>query len=153
MPRNRGKVPLAEKDPEKFAAIKADFEQGLPMRLIAAKHNLATASVQRVRYSLFPNSPAYKTRLSNRLGNVIDQLVDKLEEKIDKVTPNQLPIALGILIDKRRDLDIEAPQICRTSQQTVNFNVAITSLPSEKSVTVDAQEPINTGLQCATVQK
>ena len=86
-----------------------DLIDGKSMMRIGVEHSLAKSTVQTIRESIKDRIPDWKQRTSAKLGEIITELAESLHQDLleGRLNPDKKSVSIGILSDKKRDLDGE----------------------------------------------
>lgn len=110
-------------------------------RVYGVSRNTVAAIVQRAEAN--GQLEPYKQRVSKRLGKLIEAGVERFAEAIeqDEVSPSQLPVSLGILMDKKVVLDGEPTSVVehRKGPAREDLEQYLQSLASAKAVDVESE--------------
>ncbi len=126
---------LEHREPEKYKNIINDLKEGKSLTETASNNNVARSTVDRIKYDNKDQLIQWKWRQSQKIGEIIEKGLKVLDENIDNVPKASLPLALGILIDKKDHFDSTiAPETQKSSVVAhVNLNDLIDKLSTDKS--------------------
>lgn len=94
---------------EQYSQVCQDLIDGYSLTSVAHRNNIARASAQSIKETIRSQIPDWKQRTSAKLSDLITEMVDSLHEDLrdGKLSPDKKSVTIGILSDKKRDLDGE----------------------------------------------
>lgn len=134
---------LHQRNPAKYRAIVNAFAQGMGKLQIArafqVSHNTVSAVLEREGGPI----DTEKRKIAGKMMNVARLGVERLEEEIERMPLQNLPIAVGIMVDKMQLLHGEATQRVEHVQQSEieDWNSFVDSLPR----TIDVESEVMQG--------
>ena len=123
---------------EQYNALCLDLVSGKGMIEIGHKHNVSKDTVQRIKASIRDRIPDWKRRTSEEISELITDMISSLREDLaaGKLSPDKKSVTIGILADKKRDLDGDNVSVVRHEKADLQGNFAeiiadyLQSLPS-----------------------
>jgi hypothetical protein len=94
---------LATKDPQRYQAAVEALVAGEPTRSIGKRLRLSLSTLQDILRR--EEIPAWRVRLSKRLGDFITAGSERLAAEVKNIPIGQLPVAVGIAMTKKAELD------------------------------------------------
>lgn len=84
-----------------------DLIDGFSLTITATRNQIARQSVASIKASIADRVPHWKQSTSRKMGDLITQFMHSLEDDLNKgkLSPDRKSITIGILSDKKRDLD------------------------------------------------
>ena len=135
------KGPGSSLSEEKYDQVCQDLIDGKSMMRIGVEHSLAKSTVQTIRESIKDRIPDWKQRTSAKLGEIITELAESLHQDLleGRLSPDKKSVSIGILSDKKRDLDgektvIEHRKVDSEEDFRKRMDAYLDSLPSAKTV-------------------
>ena len=125
---------LEHKDPSKYKSILNDLKEGKSLTETASNNDCSRNTVDRIKYDNKDQLTQWKWKQSEKIGEIIEKGLKVLDENIDNVPKASLPLAIGILIDKKDQFDSAiTPDVNKTSVIAhVNLNELIDNLSTSK---------------------
>ena len=129
------KLKLEHREPEKYKNILNDLKEGKSLTETASNNNVARGTVDRIKYDNKEELVHWKWRQSQKIGEIIEEGLQVLKDNVDGIPKGSLPLAIGILIDKKDCLDSSmAPEQAKQSVIAhVNLNELIDNLAAHKT--------------------
>ena len=103
------KGPGSSLSDEQYNQVCQDLIDGYSLTSVGHRNNIARASAQSIKETIRSQIPDWKQRTSAKLSDLITEMVDSLHEDLreGKLSPDRKSVTIGILSDKKRDLDGE----------------------------------------------
>lgn len=103
------KGPGSSLSDEQYNQVCQDLIEGYSLTSVAHRNSIARASAQSIKETIRSQIPDWKQRTSAKLSDLITEMVDSLHEDLrnGKLSPDRKSVTIGILSDKKRDLDGE----------------------------------------------
>jgi len=98
---------LATQDPQRYQTAVEALIAGEPTRSICKRLRLSLSSLQEILRR--EEIPAWRVRLSKRLGEFIAAGAERLAAEVKSIPIGQLPVAVGIAMTKKAELDGDQP--------------------------------------------
>src|SRR5574343_524574 len=118
------------RDPERAHRIAAMFAAGRGVRHVAAAEGIGHETARACRRALEASGTLgpIKKRLSTRIGEIVVDALDSYHEGLlaGEVRADQIPVGVGILLDKKAALDGEAATVIE--HRSVRAEVSIDDL-------------------------
>lgn len=102
---------IVAKNRERYASIVRCLAEGIGIRATARAFGCSTHTVQAIRDREGLAIATEKKELSTTLGHFARMASERLVDELDRIPIAQLPVAMGIAIDKKAALDGEASAI------------------------------------------
>lgn len=102
---------IVARNRERYAAIVRCLAEGIGIRATARAYGCSTHTVQAIRDRERLAIASEKKELSATLGHFARMAGERLVEELDRIPIGQLPVAMGIAVDKKAALDGEASAI------------------------------------------
>lgn len=127
------KQTLKYKEPKKYKNILNDLKEGKSLTETASNNKCARGTVDRIKYDNRDQLINWKWKQSQKIGDIIEDGLQVLKDNVDGIPKGSLPLALGILIDKKDMLDSSlTPETTKQSVIAhVNLNELIDNLSSK----------------------
>ena len=126
---------------EVYEKVCQDLIDGKSIITVALAHSVSNSTVQTIKKSIKDHIPDWKQRTSNKLGEIISELADSLHQDLreGRLSPDKKSVSIGILSDKKRDLDgektvIEHRKVDSKEDFRKQMDAYLDSLPSAKTV-------------------
>ncbi len=126
---------------EQYNQVCQDLIEGYSLTSVAHRNNIARASAQSIKETIRSQIPDWKQRTSAKLSDLITEMVDSLHQDLreGKLSPDKKSVTIGILSDKKRDLDgektvIEHRKVDSEEDFRKRMDAYLDSLPSAKTV-------------------
>ena len=137
---------------EQYNQVCQDLIDGKSIITVALTHSVANSTVQTIKATIKDHIPDWKQRTSNKLGEIISDMADSLHQDLlsGKLSPDKKSISIGILTDKKRDLDgektvIEHRRVDSEEDFRRRMDDYLASLPSAQTIDL-ADKPKNTSI-------
>jgi len=137
---------------EQYNQVCQDLVDGYSLTSVAQRNNIARASAQSIKEGIRDQIPDWKQRTSAKLSDLIAEMVDSLHQDLreGKLNPDRKSISIGILSDKKRDLDgektvIEHRRVDSEEDFRRRMDDYLASLPSAQTIDL-ADKPKNTSI-------
>lgn len=137
---------------EQYNQVCQDLIDGYSLTSVAQRNNIARASAQSIKEGIRDQIPDWKQRTSAKLSDLIAEMVDSLHQDLreGKLNPDRKSISIGILSDKKRDLDgektvIEHRRVDSEEDFRRRMDDYLASLPSAQTIDL-ADKPKNTSI-------
>ena len=125
---------------EVYEKVCQDLIDGKSLITVALAHSVSNSTVQTIKKSIKDQIPDWKQRTSNKLGEIISELADSLHQDLreGRLSPDKKSVSIGILSDKKRDLDgektvIEHRRVDSEEDFRKRMDDYLSSLPSCKT--------------------
>ena len=102
---------IVARNRERYAAIVRCLAEGVGIRATARAFGASTGTIQAIRDREGLAIGTEKKELSTKLGHFARMASERLIEELDEIPIGQLPVAMGIALDKKAALDGEASAI------------------------------------------
>jgi hypothetical protein len=109
--RGRFTGEIVARNRERYARIVRCLAEGIGIRATARAFGCSTSTVQAIRDREGLAIGTEKKELSTKLGHFARMAGERLIEELDNIPIGQLPVAMGIALDKKAQLDGEASAI------------------------------------------
>lgn len=137
---------------EKYDQVCSDLIEGKSLISIGVEHSLAKSTVQTIKETIKDHIPDWKQRTSTKLGEIITEMAESLHQDLreGRLSPDKKSISIGILSDKKRDLDgertvIEHRRVDSEEDFRRRMDDYLASLPSAQTIDL-ADKPKNTSI-------
>lgn len=137
---------------EKYDQVCSDLIEGKSLISIGVEHSLAKSTVQTIKETIKDHIPDWKQRTSTKLGEIITEMAESLHQDLreGRLSPDKKSISIGILSDKKRDLDgektvIEHRRVDSEQDFRRRMDDYLASLPSAQTIDL-ADKPKNTSI-------
>jgi len=129
------KQTLKHKEPKKYKNILNDLKEGKSLTETASNNNCARGTVDRIKYDNRDQLVNWKWKQSQKIGDIIEDGLQVLKDNVNGIPKGSLPLAIGILIDKKDMLDSSlSPETTKQSVIAhVNLNELIDNLAAHKT--------------------
>lgn len=109
-PKTKSPKHLINKDPDKYHEIVSGLKKGKGLVQLASIHNVAPATVQKIREDNAEVIPSWKRRTVQALSEAAEGIAQSLAEGHENIPWQSKALSCGILLSKCQELTGTMPQ-------------------------------------------
>lgn len=94
---------------EQYSQVCQDLIDGYSLTSVGQRNDISRVTAHSIKEGIRDQIPDWKQRTSAKLSDLIAEMVDSLHQDLreGKLNPDKKSVSIGILTDKKRDLDGE----------------------------------------------